>query len=100
MLPSFLEVATPAAFDGETLELVFPPDRKFGVTKVEEREPELRAALQEMFGIAPRVRCVVREPVAGVAVDDDPPLPEEEALARLRAEFGAQSSDATTEGGS
>ncbi len=100
VLPSFLEVATPAAFDGETLELVFPPDRKFGVTKVEEREPELRAALQEMFGIAPRVRCVVREPVAGVAVDDDPPLPEEEALARLRAELGAQPSDATTEGGS
>src|SRR6266545_369364 len=51
VLPSFLEVATPAAFDGETLELAFPPDRKFGVTKVEEREPELRAALRELFGI-------------------------------------------------
>ncbi len=100
VLPSFLEVATPAAFDGETLELVFPPDRKFGVTKVEEREPELRAALQELFGIAPRIRCVVREAVAGVAVEDDPPLPEEEALARLRAELGAQPSDATNQGGS
>src|SRR6266545_3955732 len=51
VLPSFLQVATPAAFDGETLELAFPPDRKFGVTKVEEREPELRAALRELFGI-------------------------------------------------
>ena len=97
VLPSFLEVATPAAFDGETLELAFPPDRKFGVTKVEEREPELRAALRELFGIEPRIRCVVREAVAGVVVDEDPPLSEEEALARLRAELGAEP---TTEGGS
>jgi DNA polymerase III subunit gamma/tau len=97
VLPSFLEVATPAAFDGETLELAFPPDRRFGVTKVEERESELRAALRELFGIEPRIRCVVREAVAGVAVDEDPPLPEEEALARLRAELGAEP---TTEGGS
>ena len=36
------------------------------------------------------VRCVVREAVAGlVDVEDDPPLPEEEALARLTAELGA-----------
>ncbi len=97
VLPSFLEVATPAAFDGETLELAFPPDRKFGVSKVEEREPELRAALRELFGIEPRIRCVVREAVAGVMVDEDPPLSEEEALARLRAELGAEP---TTEGGS
>jgi DNA polymerase-3 subunit gamma/tau len=90
VLPSFLEIATPAAFDGETLELVFPPDRKFGVTKVEEREGELREALQELFGISPAIRCVVREPVAGVVdVEDDPPLSEEEALARLTAELGA-----------
>ncbi|HET6776159.1 MAG TPA: DNA polymerase III subunit gamma/tau [Actinomycetota bacterium] len=97
VLPSFLEVATPAAFDGETLELAFPPDRRFGVTKVEERESELRAALRELFGIEPRIRCVVREAVAGIVVDEDPPLPEEEALARLRAELGAEP---TTEGGS
>jgi DNA polymerase-3 subunit gamma/tau len=97
VLPSFLEVATPAAFDGETLELAFPPDRRFGVSKVEERESELRAALRELFGIEPRIRCVVREAVAGVTVDEDPPLPEEEALARLRAELGAEP---TTEGGS
>jgi DNA polymerase III subunit gamma/tau len=97
VLPSFLEVATPAAFDGETLELAFPPDRRFGVSKVEERESELRAALRELFGIEPRIRCVVREAVAGSVVDEDPPLPEEEALARLRAELGAEP---TTEGGS
>ncbi len=92
VLPSFLEIATPAAFDGETLELVFPPDRRFGVAKVEEREKELRAALQELFGVSPRIRCVVREFAAGPVevIEDDPPLSEEEALARLTAELGAQ----------
>lgn len=90
VLPSFLEIATPVSYEGGTLELVFPPDRKFGVTKVEEREGELRQALQELFGVAPLIRCVVREPVAGlVDVENDPPLSEEEALARLTAELGA-----------
>ncbi len=90
VLPSFLEIATPASFDGQTLELVFPPDRPFGATKVEEREGELRQALQELFGVAPVIRCVIREPVAGIVeVEDDPPLSEEEALAHLSAELGA-----------
>ncbi len=91
VLPSFLEIATPAAFDGQSLELVFPPDRRFGVTKVEEREGELRQALQELFGVAPVIRCVVREPVAGPidVEEDEAPLSEEEALARLTAELGA-----------
>jgi DNA polymerase-3 subunit gamma/tau len=90
VLPSFLEIAIPGAYDGETLELVFPPDRPFGATKVEEREGELRQALQELFGIAPAVRCVIREPVAGIVeIEDDPPLSEEEALAHLSAELGA-----------
>jgi len=83
-------VATPAAYDGQTLELVFPPDRSLAVRKVEEREGELRIALQELFGVAPAIRCVAREPVAGmVEIEDDPPLSEEEALARLSAELGA-----------
>ncbi len=91
VLPSFLEVATPVAFDGQTLELAFPPDRKFGVIKVEERESELRDALQELFGVTPTVRCVVREPVAATGdPDDDPPLTEEEALAKIQAELGAE----------
>jgi hypothetical protein len=91
VLPSFLEIATPAAYDGETLELVFPPDRRFGVAKVEEREGELREALVAVFGISPKIRCVVREPVvAAEVVEDDPPLSEAEALARLAAELGAK----------
>jgi hypothetical protein len=90
VLPSFLEIATPAAFDGQTLELVFPPDRPFGAQKVEQREAELRQALQEVFGVAPAIRCVVREAAAGPVdpVEDEPPT-EEEALARLAAELGA-----------
>jgi hypothetical protein len=90
VLPSFLEIATPASYDGTTLELVFPPDRRFGVTKVVEREAELKDALRDLFGISPILRCSVREPVAGAdTVEDDPPLSEEEALARLTAELGA-----------
>ena len=82
VLPSFLEIATPAAFDGQTLELVFPPDRPYGVQKVVEREGELRQALQDLFGVAPAIRCVVREPVAG------PPEP----VARLQHDGGLQGS--------
>ena len=90
VLPSFLEIATPAAFDGTTLELVFPPERPYGVQKVLEREGELRQALQDLFGIAPAISCVIREPVAGPAEPvEDEPLSEEEALARLAAELGA-----------
>jgi DNA polymerase-3 subunit gamma/tau len=90
VLPSFLEIATPAAFDGTTLELVFPPERPYGVQKVLEREGELRQALQDLFGVAPAISCVIREPVAGPAEPvEDEPLSEEEALARLAAELGA-----------
>ena len=90
VLPSFLEIATPAAFDGTTLELVFPPERPYGVQKVMEREGELRQALQDLFGISPAIACVIREPVAGPPEPvEDEPLSEEEALARLAAELGA-----------
>ena len=90
VLPSFLEISTPAAFDGQTLELVFPPERPYGVKKVMEREGELRQALQDLFGMAPAIACVIREPVAGPPepVEDEPPS-DEEALARLTAELGA-----------
>jgi DNA polymerase III subunit gamma/tau len=90
VLPSFLEISTPAAFDGQTLELVFPPERPYGVQKVMEREGELRQALQDLFGISPAIACAIREPVAGPSepVEDEPPS-EEEALARLTAELGA-----------
>jgi DNA polymerase-3 subunit gamma/tau len=90
VLPSFLESGTPAAFDGETLEIVFPPDRKLAVQKVQEREGELRQALQDLFGIAPKIRCEMRNAVVDVTEPvEDEPLSEEEALAHLSAELGA-----------
>jgi DNA polymerase III subunit gamma/tau len=90
VLPSFLESGTPAAFDGQTLEIVFPPDRKLAVQKVQEREGELRQALQDLFGIAPTIRCEMRNSVVDVTEPvEDEPLSEEEALAHLSAELGA-----------
>jgi DNA polymerase III subunit gamma/tau len=91
VLKANLEVATPVAFDGAVLELAFPPDRRFGVSKVEAKEAELQAALQQLFGISPKIKCIVRDAVAGPPAieDDDPPLSEEEVIARVRAELGA-----------
>jgi DNA polymerase III subunit gamma/tau len=90
VLPSFLESGTPAAFDGQTLEIVFPPDRRLAVQKVQEREGELRQALQDLFGIAPTIRCEMRNAVVDVTEPvEDEPLSEEEALAHLSAELGA-----------
>jgi DNA polymerase-3 subunit gamma/tau len=100
VLAANLEVATPTVFDGQTLELVFPPDRLFGVKKVEEREQDLRSVLDALFGISPHIRCVVREAHTGIVdVDDEPPPSEEEALARLTTELGATPSS-SPEGGS
>ena len=61
ILKALLESATVATFDGTTLELAFPPDKKFGVTKVIDRGDELRDALGSLFGIRPEIRCVVRQ---------------------------------------
>jgi DNA polymerase-3 subunit gamma/tau len=100
ILRAVLESATVAAFDGETLELAFPPDKRFGVQKVEDRQEELRGALTDLFGIAPKVTCVVREsrdPSGGQAVvevvDEDEAPDEAEALRRLHEVFGAQPID-------
>jgi DNA polymerase III subunit gamma/tau len=90
-----LESATVASFDGETLELAFPPDRKFAVQKIESREDVLRQALTDLFGISPRISCVVRgsrEPGATSTVEvveeDDAP-DEAEALRRVQEMLGA-----------
>jgi DNA polymerase-3 subunit gamma/tau len=95
ILRALLESATVAEFDGETLELAFPPDKKFGVQKVESQAEDLRTALGELFGITPRVVCTVRDAVVGggvevlVVEEEDTPT-EEEALRRLREQLGAQ----------
>jgi DNA polymerase III subunit gamma/tau len=93
ILKALLESATPVTYDGRTLELAFPPDRTFGVAKVEERAPELQAALEAVFGVSPAVRCVVRNAVAPAAdpdVDDEPVPSDEEALRRIQRELGAE----------
>ena len=53
ILMANLESATAASWDGETLEISFPPGKKFGVEKVQGREPELQAAFVEVFGVSP-----------------------------------------------
>jgi DNA polymerase-3 subunit gamma/tau len=97
ILRALLESATVATYEGGTLELAFPPDKRFGVQKVADRQDELQGALQHLFGIRPVVTCVVREsrePAGGPAVielveEEDPPS-DEEALRRVQEMLGAQ----------
>jgi DNA polymerase III subunit gamma/tau len=84
------QVATVGSFEGETIELVFPPGREVGAAKVEERSADLVEVLQELFGIAPKVRCTVRQGTAVEATDDEPPPSPEAAEALVRAQFGAE----------
>lgn len=92
VLAANLEVATPSGYDGETVDLVFPADRTFGVAKVQDRVDDLRDALRDVFGIHPQVRCSVRSASGAVPdhEEDDPPPSDAEALARLAAELNAR----------
>ena len=96
ILRALLEIATVAAYDGQTLELAFPPGKEFGVKKVDERQDELKKALADLFGIRPEVSCVVRElktadgPAAVEVVDEEPEPDEAEALRRVQEMLGAQ----------
>jgi hypothetical protein len=98
ILASNLESVTPASYDGTTLEIAFPPNRSYGVQKVEQRIGKLRDALQEVFGVTPDITFVVRDPVAGgVTVpeeDDEAESPDEDAaLERLKSELNAEIAD-------
>ena len=100
ILKAILESATVASYDGTTIELAFPPDRKVGPQKVEEKQEDLRSALGDLFGIKPRVLCVVREfrEPAGeppiVEIVDEADVPDEaEALRRVQEMLGAQPVD-------
>ena len=95
ILRALLESATVAEFDGETLELAFPPDKRFGVQKVESQSEDLRTALGELFGVKPRIVCTVRDAVVGggvevLVVEEEETPTEEEALRRLQEQLGAQ----------
>ncbi|MGH9169060.1 MAG: hypothetical protein ACRD02_14655, partial [Acidimicrobiia bacterium] len=78
------------SYDGETVELVFPPGREVGAAKVEERGGDLVEVLGELLGISPKIHCTVREGTALEPDTDEPPPSPEAAEALLRAQFGAE----------
>jgi DNA polymerase-3 subunit gamma/tau len=96
ILRANLESATATTFDGATLELAFPPGRRFSVQKVQSKEDELRQVFTDVFGVSPRIVCVARESVPGDSVveEDEPPSTHEDAMARLKAELGAEVEEA------
>jgi DNA polymerase-3 subunit gamma/tau len=100
LLRAALEKATVASFDGETLELALPPGQhKVALARVADRGAELRQALTDLFGIAPKVACVVREsrdpveqqaPAPPIVIDEDDDTPDDaEALRRVQEMLGA-----------
>ena len=104
VLRAFLESATPASYDGDVLELAFPPDKRFGVQKVMDRQDVLRQAIADLFGVTPTITCVVREsrdPAGGPAsvevVEEDEVPDDAEALRRVQEMFGAQPIEGASE---
>jgi hypothetical protein len=96
VLRALLESATPASFDGETLELAFPPSFRNNLRQVSSRSDKLQAALGDLFGIRPRIESVTREahagatePAATAFVEEAEEPSEEEALKRLKDVLGA-----------
>jgi DNA polymerase-3 subunit gamma/tau len=90
VLRAHLESVTAAAYDGQTLELAFPPGRKFAVEKVQSKEEEFRDVFADVFGVRPRIHCLARDlPPGSPVVEEDPPTTKEDAVARLKAELGA-----------
>jgi DNA polymerase-3 subunit gamma/tau len=100
VLRALLESATPASFDGETLELAFPPSFRNNLRQVAARADKLQAALGDLFGIRPRIESVTREahaggtePAAAAFVEEAEEPSEEEALKRLKDVLGATPAD-------
>jgi DNA polymerase-3 subunit gamma/tau len=92
ILRANLESVTASSFDGEILELAFPPGRKFAVQKVQSKEEDLRVVFADVFGVSPRIRCVARDgaPPDLVVLEEEPPQNTDDVVARLKAEFGAE----------
>ncbi len=108
VLKALLESGTVATYDGDTLELAFPPASSFIVEKVAAKTAELQQALADLFGIRPAIVCVVREardkvsaeePTLLEIVDDEDPPSDEEALRRVQEMFGAQVTADASESG-
>jgi DNA polymerase-3 subunit gamma/tau len=101
VLRALLESATPASFDGETLELAFPPSFRNNLRQVAARADKLQVALGDLFGIRPRIESVTREahaggtePAAAAFVEEAEEPSDEEALKRLKDVLGATPADA------
>jgi DNA polymerase-3 subunit gamma/tau len=97
VLRALMESATPTSFDGQTLEIAFPPTFKNTVKQVESREAAFQQVLQELFGISPAISCVVRESRSGDEAahvepveEDDAPSDDAEALRRVQEVLGAE----------
>jgi DNA polymerase-3 subunit gamma/tau len=90
-LHAVCQLATVGSYEDGVLELIFPPGRTFAVQKVEEKGGELAEVLEEVFGVAPKLRCTVREGAAlePSVEEEDPPASAEDAAALLRDQFGA-----------
>ena len=55
ILKALLESATVSTYDGDRLELAFPPASTFIVEKVAGKTAELQQALADLFGIRPTI---------------------------------------------
>jgi len=105
VLRALLQSATPSAFDGETLELVFPPSFRNNLKQVAARLDKLQDALGDLFGVRPRIETVTREahipadePAVADLVEEAEEPTEEEALRRLKDVLGATPADEQGEG--
>ena len=106
VLRALLDSATPSSFDGETLELVFPPAFRNNLKRVETRLDKLQDALADLFGIRPRIETLTREsqvpgdePAVADVVDEAEEPSEEEALKRLKDVLGATPADESEDDG-
>ena len=104
VLRALLQSATPSAFDGETLELVFPPSFRNNLKQVAVRIDKLQDAVADLFGIRPRIETVTREaqipadePAVADLVEEAEEPSEEEALRRLKDVLGATPADEQAE---
>jgi DNA polymerase-3 subunit gamma/tau len=104
VLRALLHSATPSSFDGETLELVFPPSFRNNLKQVAARIDKLQDALGDLFGVRPRIETVTREahipadePAVADLVEEDEEPSEEEALRRLKDVLGATPADEESE---
>jgi hypothetical protein len=89
---AMLAEAHPAALDGDTLTLEFPPEAGFHREKAEEPKSVtlLADALYEVTGRRLELRFVTGERAAGEKREPDRPATEEEIVELMKTTFDAQ----------